>query len=113
LGTPEFAVPSLERLAEARHDIIAVFTQPDRPKGRGGRESMPPVKMAAQKFGIPVHQPERIRRPEVVEQFRGLAPEAMIVVGYGQIVPQPTTIIASGASPRNCSTTSGRRILSG
>ncbi|MGH9559134.1 MAG: methionyl-tRNA formyltransferase [Bryobacteraceae bacterium] len=87
LGTPEFAVPSLEKLAAAGHELAAVFTQPDRPKGRGGEISMPPVKIAAQKLGIAVHQPEKIRRPEVVEQLRALAPEAMIVVGYGQIVP--------------------------
>lgn len=88
LGTPEFAVPTLERAASAGHNILAVFTQPDRPKGRGQHDAMPPVKQAAARLGLAVHQPERIRHPEVVEQIRAMAPEAIVVVGYGQILPQ-------------------------
>jgi methionyl-tRNA formyltransferase len=87
LGTPSFAVPSLERAALEGHQIRAVFTQPDRPKGRGQAPQAPPVKQAALKLGLPVFQPERIRHPEVVEQLRALAPRAMVVVGYGQIIP--------------------------
>ena len=89
LGTPQFAVPTLERMVEAGHQVAAVFTQPDRPKGRGQKDAMPPVKEAALRLGLPVHQPERIRRPEVFEQLKTIAPEAMVVVGYGQIIPQP------------------------
>jgi methionyl-tRNA formyltransferase len=89
LGTPEFAVPTLERMVEAGHDVVAVFTQPDRPKGRGHKDSMPPVKQAALRLGIAVHQPERVRRPEVIAQLQAIAPEVMVVVGYGQIIPQP------------------------
>lgn len=88
LGTPAFAVPTLERAVAAGHDVIAVFTQPDRPKGRGQKEAMPPVKEAALRLGLAVNQPERIRKPEVVEELRGMAPEAMVVVGYGQILPR-------------------------
>ncbi len=88
LGTPEFAVPSLERTVAAGHEVMAVFTQPDRPKGRGQTMAMPPVKVAALRLGLRVEQPERVRRPEVVEQIRGMAPEVMVVVGYGQIIPQ-------------------------
>jgi len=88
LGTPEFAVPTLERIVEAGHDVAAVFTQPDRPKGRGQKDAMSPVKQAALRLGLAVHQPERVRRPEVVEQLRAIAPDAMVVVGYGQIIPQ-------------------------
>src|ERR1700687_4919743 len=88
LGTPQFAVPSLERMVEAGHEVVAVFTQPDRPKGRGQKDAMPPVKEAALRLGLAVHQPERVRRPEVIEQLRGMAPEAMGVVGYGQIIPR-------------------------
>jgi len=88
LGTPEFAVPSLERIVADGHEVLAVFTQPDRPKGRGHQVSMPPVKQAALRFGLPVFQPERVRTPEVAAQLRALAPEAMVVVGYGQIIPQ-------------------------
>ena len=88
LGTPAFAVPTLERLVERGHQVLAVVTQPDRPKGRGQTLAPPPVKQAALRFGVPVYQPERIKRPESVDYLRGLALDAMVVVGYGQIIPQ-------------------------
>jgi methionyl-tRNA formyltransferase len=88
LGTPEFAVPSLEALAAGGHEVAAVFTQPDRPKGRGNQLAESPVKAAAKRLGLPVYQPERIRRAEPTEQLRQLAPEIMAVVGYGHIIPQ-------------------------
>jgi len=87
LGTPDFAVPSLEQTVSAGHEVAAVFTQPDRPKGRGQQLQSPPVKLAALRLGLSVQQPERVGRPEVVEQLRHLAPEAMVAVGYGQILP--------------------------
>ncbi|HLJ14855.1 MAG TPA: methionyl-tRNA formyltransferase [Bryobacteraceae bacterium] len=88
LGTPQFAVPTLERVVEAGHEIAGVFTQPDRPKGRGHKESVSPIKQAALRLKLPVHQPERVRRPEVVAQLAALRADAMVVVGYGQIIPQ-------------------------
>lgn len=88
LGTPEFAVPTLNALAGAGHQILAVFTQPDRPKGRGNQIAESPVKVAAKALGLPVHQPERIRRPENVEFLSSLSADVMVVVGYGQIIPQ-------------------------
>jgi methionyl-tRNA formyltransferase len=88
LGTPSFAVPTLERIVQAGHRVLAVFTQPDRPKGRGGELAASPVKETALRFSLPVHQPERIRRPEPVEQLKQMQPDAMVVVGYGQIIPQ-------------------------
>jgi methionyl-tRNA formyltransferase len=88
LGTPAFAVPTLERIVGAGHRVLAVFTQPDRPKGRGGQLTASPVKEAALRLGLPVYQPERIRQPEVVDQLKQMNPEAMVVVGYGQIIPQ-------------------------
>jgi methionyl-tRNA formyltransferase len=88
LGTPAFAVPTLEHLVDAGHSVSAVFTQPDRPKGRGGLVSPSPVKEAALRLGLPVHQPERIRHADVVEQLKHMNPDAMVVVGYGQIIPQ-------------------------
>ena len=88
LGTPSFAVPTLERIVQAGHCVLAVFTQPDRPKGRGGELAASPVKETALRFSLPVHQPERIRRPEPVEQLKQMQPDAMVVVGYGQIIPQ-------------------------
>lgn len=88
LGTPEFAVPPLEALIRAGHRIAAVYTQPDRPKGRGQAMAASPVKESALAHGLDVRQPERIRRSEVVEELRALAPDAMAIVGYGQIIPQ-------------------------
>lgn len=88
LGTPRFAVPSLEHLVSAGHDVAAVFTQPDRPSGRGKQVHSSPVKESALRLGLQVHQPERIRRPEVVECLRSIGAMAMVVVGYGQIIPQ-------------------------
>jgi methionyl-tRNA formyltransferase len=89
LGTPSFAVPTLEHMVEAGHRVTAVFTQPDRPKGRGGQLAQSPVKQTALRLGLPVHQPERIRRPEIVDELKQMKPNGMVVVGYGQIIPQP------------------------
>lgn len=88
LGTPEFAVPSLLALVGAGHQLAGVFTQPDRPKGRGNQLSESSVKVAAQQLTIPVYQPERIRRPEAAQVLRDLQPDLGVVVGYGQIIPQ-------------------------
>lgn len=88
LGTPAFAVPTLEALVSAGHDVICVVTQPDRPSGRGQQLAASPVKEAALRRALPVYQPERIRRPEAVAALAALAPDVMVVVGYGQIVPQ-------------------------
>src|SRR5215467_9973068 len=88
MGTPAFAVPTLEAIARAGHDVAAVLTQPDRPRGRGQKAAASPVKEAAVRLGLTLYQPERVRRPESVEYLRGLGCEAMVVVGYGQIIPQ-------------------------
>lgn len=88
LGTPEFAVPTLDALASASHEILAIYTQPDRPKGRGGQLAASSVKNAAIRLKLPVFQPERIRRPENVATLAGLHPDIIVVVGYGQIIPQ-------------------------
>jgi methionyl-tRNA formyltransferase len=87
-GTPEAAVPTLERLAEAGFEIALVVTQPDRPKGRGQEPSPSPVKEAAQARGLAVAEPARIKEPEFIETLRALRPEAMVVVAYGKIIPQ-------------------------
>lgn len=88
LGTPQFAVPTLEAIVAAGHEVAAVYTQPDRPKGRGHALAAPPVKEAALRLGLEVRQPERVRRPEVVDELRAVGADAMVVVGYGQIIPQ-------------------------
>ena len=95
LGTPRFAVPTLEGLVEAGHGVVCVVTQPDRPRGRGQQLTASPVKEAALRLGLPVYQPERVRRPEAVERLAGLAPDVMVVVGYGQIIPQAVIDIAA------------------
>jgi methionyl-tRNA formyltransferase len=94
LGTPAFAVPTLEAIVRAGHEMAAVLTQPDRPRGRGQHPAATPVKQAALALGLPVYQPERVRRPEAVEYLRGIGPEAMVVVGYGQIIPQSVIDLA-------------------
>jgi methionyl-tRNA formyltransferase len=88
LGTPAFAVPTLERIVEAGHEVIEVVTQPDRPRGRGKQLGASPVKERTLRLGLTVYQPERVRRPESVEHLRALKAEAMVIVGYGQIIPQ-------------------------
>lgn len=88
MGTPEFAVSSLQALRDAGHEIVAVLTQPDRPAGRGRKLTPPPVKQAALELGLAVDQPVKVRAPEVVERLREIAPLAIAVVGYGQLIPQ-------------------------
>jgi len=87
-GTPQFAVPSLERLAAAGFELQLVVTQPDRPQGRGMELAAPPVKQSALKLGLPVLQPEKIKKNEEFQaRLRELSPAAIIVVGYGRIIP--------------------------
>jgi methionyl-tRNA formyltransferase len=88
LGTPAFAAPTLEALVSAGHDVISVVTQPDRPRGRGQMLTASPVKEAALRLDLTVYQPERIRRPDAIAALAALQPDVMVVVGYGQIIPQ-------------------------
>lgn len=85
MGTPEFALPTLERLA-SHYPLVGVVTQPDRPAGRGRRVVASPVKEFALAEGIPVFQPERLRRVEAVERIRAWAPDLIVVAAYGQIL---------------------------
>ncbi|MDP4144686.1 MAG: methionyl-tRNA formyltransferase [Bacillota bacterium] len=88
MGTPDFAVPSLEKLIEV-HDVTAVFTQPDRPKGRGKKLSVSPVKEVAIEHNIPVFQPEKIKKePDTIKQLKDMQPDFIIVVAFGQILPK-------------------------
>ena len=86
LGTPQFAVPTLTALVEAGHSVAAVYTQPDRPKGRGQQLALSPVKEEALRLGLPVFQPLKVRQQ--LEELRAFAADVMVVVGYGQIIPQ-------------------------
>jgi methionyl-tRNA formyltransferase len=88
MGTPEFAVPSLDILIKNDYPIVAVVTQPDRPKGRGRVPARPPIKVAAEKYGLPVVQPERLRTTEFTDYFSGIYPDLAVVVAFGQILPR-------------------------
>ncbi|MFC1862810.1 methionyl-tRNA formyltransferase [Thermodesulfobacteriota bacterium] len=89
MGTPDFAVPALEALIHNRYDILAVVTQPDRPKGRGRKLSAPPVKSLAQKNSIEVLQPEKVSSQKFYNLLREKAPDLIIVVAFGQILNKP------------------------
>src|SRR6266481_1033599 len=87
-GTPLFAVPTLKHLlAQPDFQIVAIVTQPDRPRGRGQEVSFSPVKEIALAAGIPVHQPEKIRAPEAQDVLQRLAPDVIVIIAYGQIIP--------------------------
>ena len=88
MGTPDFSVGTLEALIEADHEVCLVVTQPDRPKGRGKEMQFTPVKETAVAHGIPVFQPERVRRPECVEELRKYQADVIVVVAFGQILPK-------------------------
>ena len=88
MGTPDFAVPCLERLISLGYNVVGVFSQPDKPKGRGYRLAPPPVKEVALAAGIPVFQPEKMRDGTALAMLKELAPELIIVVAYGKILPK-------------------------
>ena len=87
-GTPEFAVPALQALLDSRHAVVAVYTQPDRPAGRGRKLRPSPVKALAQTHDLPVEQPARLKGSETLERLAGYAPDVMVVAAYGLILPQ-------------------------
>lgn len=88
MGTPVFAVPTLEALLSSHHTVSAVFTQPDKPSGRGEKLSAPPVKQLALEQGVSVHQPDKLKAAEWQPIFAGLKADAFVVVAYGRILPQ-------------------------
>ena len=98
MGTPDIAATCLNQLIEENMDVVAVYTQPDRPKGRGMKMIFSPVKERALAAGIPVYQPENFRDPETVEQLRSLQPDVIAVVAYGRILPQSVLDIP----PKGC-----------
>ena len=87
MGTPDFAVPPLKALISAGYEIAAVFTQPDKPRGRSGKMAPTPVKEVAQEAGIPVYTPRRVREEESVDLIRSIAPDVIVVAAFGQIIP--------------------------
>ena len=98
MGTPDFAVPSLQALIDAGHEVCAVYTQPDKPQGRKQVLTAPPVKELALRHGIPVYQPVTLKNEEEQEKLRALAPEVIIVVAYGKLLPKAVLDIP----PRGC-----------
>ncbi len=87
MGTPPFAAASLKKLIEEKFDIVGVFTQPDKPRGRGMSLQSPPVKLLAQEHGIPVFQPQKLRDGTALEILKSLDPDIIAVVAYGRILP--------------------------
>lgn len=88
MGTPDFAVQSLNALVDAGHEVAAVITQPDRPKGRGNKLAFPEVKTRALELGLPVYQPASVKDDAFLELLRGYAPDVIVVVAFGRILPQ-------------------------
>ena len=98
MGTPDFAVPSLQALIDAGHDVCAVYTQPDKPQGRKQILTAPPVKTLALEHDIPVFQPNTLKNEDEQARLRELAPEVIIVVAYGKLLPKAVLDIP----PRGC-----------
>jgi methionyl-tRNA formyltransferase len=88
MGTPDFAVPCLQTLLDSPHSVVGVFTQPDKPQGRKMVLTPPPVKVLAAENGVPVFQPEKMKDPATLEQLKILAPDLIVVVAYGRILPR-------------------------
>src|SRR5262249_35834954 len=89
MGTPEFAVPSLEALLRSDDQVVGVVTQPDRPKGRGQRLEPPSIKLVAERVGIPVLQPPKIRTPEFLQALSAWQPDVIAVAAFGRILHTP------------------------
>ena len=87
MGTPEFAVPTLQALID-NHEVLAVVTQPDKQRGRGKKMQFPPVKEKAVEYDIPVYQPQKARDEEFIEELKKIDPDVIVVVAYGQILPE-------------------------
>ena len=87
-GTPDFAAQHLHALLNSSHNVIAVYTQPDKPAGRGKKLQASPVKQLAEQHQIPVYQPKSLRKPEAQAELRALNADVMVVVAYGLILPQ-------------------------
>ena len=88
MGTPDFAAVSLKALLDAKYDVMAVFTQPDKPKGRGHKMTFSPVKELAVAHDIPVYQPTTLKNEEVQQQIREMNPDLIVVVAYGKLLPE-------------------------
>ncbi len=88
MGTPDFSVNALENIVKAGHDVVGVITQPDKPKGRGGKMQYTPVKEKALELGLDVYQPQRVKEPEFIDKLKEMNPDAIVVIAFGQILPK-------------------------
>ena len=88
MGTPDFSVNALENNVKAGHDVVGVITQPDKPKGRGGKMQYTPVKEKALELGLDVYQPQRVKKTEFIEKLKEMNPDAIVVIAFGQILPK-------------------------
>lgn len=88
MGTPDFSVNALENIVKAGHDVVGVITQPDKPKGRGGKMQYTPVKEKALELGLDVYQPQRVKETEFIEKLKEMNPDAIVVIAFGQILPK-------------------------
>lgn len=98
MGTPDFAVPVLQALAQTTHHLVGVYTRPDKPAGRGNQLQSSPIKQLALAHGLPIFQPASLRKPEAIEQLRALAPDVIIVAAFGLLLPPEVLAIP----PRGC-----------
>ena len=118
MGTPDFAVGTLQALIDSKYEVAAVFSQPDKPKGRGKALQMTPTKEVAVEAGIPVYQPAKIREAQWLSVLEELAPDVIVVVAFGQIIPESilklAEIRAASMYMRHCfRNTAARRRFSG
>ena len=100
MGTPDFAAASLAKLLEEKFDVVAVFTQPDKPKGRGMEMSFSPVKQLALEHDLPVYQPEKLRDGTALAMLQELQPDILVVVAYGKLLPNDLIIACNGITVR-------------
>ncbi|MFA0740178.1 MAG: hypothetical protein DFNUSKGM_000276 [Candidatus Fervidibacter sacchari] len=98
MGTPEFAIPSLQAIVKSGHEVVLVVTQPDKPAGRGLKIKPPPVKVVAQQMGLPVFQPEKLNVPESLQVIANAKPDVLVVVAYGRILKEECLAIP----PKGC-----------
>ncbi len=98
MGTPEFAVPSLQAVVKSGHEVVLVVTQPDKPAGRGLKLKPPPVKVIAQQMGLPVFQPEKLNVPDSLQVIANAKPDVLVVVAYGRILKEECLAIP----PKGC-----------
>ena len=93
MGSPKFALPVLKNLIDSQHDLVAIYTQPDKPAGRGNKMSSPAIKLFAEDLGFKVHQPSSLKDPKVLQEASQLNPDLIVVAAYGKLIPKELLLI--------------------